>query len=97
MQRQLGKTVYFEKWTCCFRCHVPQSICRDGYLTGQCAYPGVVLAAGAVMMVDERAMDAMEEMGAPRDYEKLLNWYGKMAEIGGKQSSNLVAAFLEIF
>jgi RecQ family ATP-dependent DNA helicase len=97
MQTQLGQRVYFEKWTCCFRCHVPQSICQEGYRTGRCEYGGVVLACGAVMMVDDRALDVMEKMGAPRDYEKLLSWYGKMTEIGGKQASNLARAFLTLF
>src|SRR2546429_572076 len=97
MRGQLGKAVHFEKWTCCFRCQVPQSICQDGYLTGQCIYPGVVLTAGAVMIGDTEALDRMEDMGVTREYRKGFEWYGEMGENGGKETTDILVGFFEIF
>jgi superfamily II DNA helicase RecQ len=93
------REIKYARYAACWGCGCPQWVCK-AYMAGgdrQCRYRDIVLAGAVVAMQEE--IERVEEV-AGREFSsgvEVVQWYGGMGGIHGKQCSNAAVVFNIVF
>lgn len=97
-------SIRYARYSGCWRCGCPQWICSAHIPggSGQCEYVDIVLGGAVIGLLDQRedggfsrvCQLAGREFGSVRE---VIEWYGEMGGVAGKQACNAAIVFNEIY
>jgi len=110
---QLRQHIRYEKYTGCFKCGFPQSICNEWRNNGHggfvrnsgatCQFPNLLYEAGAAFLIDDSIRGKLRTQFCKRfsledtTTEKIVRKLGMKCRISGMESNFLFRAIVELY
>ena len=112
MKTLMGKRRWFESYSCCFDCHVPQAICQkwvqkkeqgrwERLSNVECQFDNIIMPMVMTAMMEGKdwmikMINGWVEENGVEEQEELYKLYGQKVDWGGIEASRLIQMFYRL-